>query len=160
MPTDSFLLREVFSFCHEFTLILKSKWWDLNSRLGGCGIYVSEIYFSNFWKIKKKKKTEVTLSLILRFNLWLGGGATPYGARVLRAPYMIKISGLEYLTALKQTEVLEGLFDVSEGKTRSNRKDVLTTRSTQRRPAKYSTPAGLGYEELGGLSDSGQRDCS
>ena len=71
MPTDSFLLREVFSFCHEFTLILKSKWRDLNSRLGGCRIYVSEIYFQFFWKIKKKKKTEVTLSLILRFNLRL-----------------------------------------------------------------------------------------
>ena len=31
--TDSFLLGEIFSFCHEFTLILKSKWRDLNSRL-------------------------------------------------------------------------------------------------------------------------------
>src|SRR6185295_3141605 len=72
MSMDSLLLSEVFSCCHEFTLILKSKWRDLNSRLGGCGIYVSEIYFSNFWKIKKKK-TEVTLSLILRFNLRLGG---------------------------------------------------------------------------------------
>ena len=51
-------------------------------------------------------------------------GATPYGVRVLRAPYMIKISGLEHLTASKQMEVLEGLLDVSEGKTRSNQKDV------------------------------------
>ena len=25
---------------------------------------------------------------------------------------------------------------------------------------KHSTPAGLNYEELGGLSDPGQRDCS
>jgi hypothetical protein len=25
---------------------------------------------------------------------------------------------------------------------------------------KYSTPAGLDYEELGGLSDPGQQDCS
>ena len=25
---------------------------------------------------------------------------------------------------------------------------------------KHSTPAGLDYEELGGLSDPGQRDCS
>ena len=49
MPTDSFLLREVFSFCHEFTLILNTKWRDLNSRLGGCGIYVSEIYFSEIY---------------------------------------------------------------------------------------------------------------
>ena len=56
---------------------------------------------------------------------------------------------------MKQTEVLEGLLDVSEGRTRSNRKDVLTTRSTRRRPAKYSMPAGLNYEELGGLSDPG-----
>ena len=68
---------------------------------------------------------------------------------------MIKISGLEHLTASKQMEVLEGLLDVSEGRVRSKQKDVLTTRRTRRRPAKYSTPAGLGYEELGGLSDPG-----
>ena len=35
--------------------------------------------------------------------------------------------GLEYLTVSEQPEVLEGLLDVSEGKTRSNQKDVLTT---------------------------------
>ena len=67
----------------------------------------------------------MTLSLILRFNLKLG--ATPYGARVLRAPYMIKISRLEHLTASKQTEVLEGLLNVSEGRTRSNQEEVLIT---------------------------------
>ena len=50
---------------HEFSLILKSKWRDLNSRLGGCGICVSEIYFSNFMENKEGKKIEVTLSLIL-----------------------------------------------------------------------------------------------
>ena len=72
---------------------------------------------------------------------------------------MIKVSGLEHLTASKQTEVLEGLLDVSEGRVRSNQKDVLTTRNTRRRLAKYSTPAELGYEELGGLSDPRQRDC-
>ena len=59
-------------FFHEF-FILKSKLRDLNSRLGGCGICVSEIYFSNFLENKEGKKTEVTLSLILRFNLRLGG---------------------------------------------------------------------------------------
>jgi len=67
----------------------------------------------------------VTLSLILRFNQ--GSGATPYGARVLRAPYMIKISGLEHLTASEQPRVLGGLLDASEGRLRSNQKDVLTT---------------------------------
>jgi len=40
---------------------------------------------------------------------------------------MIKISGLEHLTASKQMEVLEGLLDIFEGRTRSNQKDVLTT---------------------------------
>ena len=72
---------------------------------------------------------------------------------------MIEISGLEHLTALEQPEVLRGLLDVSEGMLRSNQEDVLSTLSTRRRRAKYSAPAGLGYEELGGLSDPGQRDC-
>jgi hypothetical protein len=40
---------------------------------------------------------------------------------------MIEISGLEHLTASKQTEVLEGLLDVFEGRTRKNPKDILTT---------------------------------
>ena len=35
--------------------------------------------------------------------------------------------GLEHLTASKQSEVLEGLLDVSEGRTRGNQKDALTT---------------------------------
>ena len=38
---------------------------------------------------------------------------------------MIKILGLEHLTVAKQTEVLEGLLDVSEGRTRSNQEEVL-----------------------------------
>ena len=58
--------------CHEFW-ILKSKLKDLNSRLGGCRICALEIYFLNFLENKWRNKTEVTLSLILRFNLRLGG---------------------------------------------------------------------------------------
>ena len=69
--------------------------------------------------------TEVTLSLILRFNLRLGGYSI-WSASTSRT-YTTKISGLEHLTASKQTEVLEGLLDVSEGITRSNQKDVLST---------------------------------
>ena len=76
----------------KFTSILKSKWRDLNLILRGCGIYVSEIYISNFWKIKKEKKTEVTLSLILQFNLRLGGYSI-WSASTSRTIYMIKISG-------------------------------------------------------------------
>jgi hypothetical protein len=32
--------------------------------------------------------------------------------------------------------------------------------SSQRTSSEYSTPAGLDYEELGGLSDPRQQDCS
>jgi len=42
-------------FCHEF-LILKSKLRDLNSRLGGYGICVSEIYFSIFLENNEGKR--------------------------------------------------------------------------------------------------------
>ena len=48
-------------------------------------------------------------------------------ARVLRAPYMIKILGLELLTASRQPEVLGGLLDISEGRSTSSQKDALTT---------------------------------
>ena len=41
-------------FCHEI-LILKSKLKDLYSRLGGCGICVSEIYFLNFLENNEAK---------------------------------------------------------------------------------------------------------
>ena len=67
---------------------------------------------------------------------------------------MIKISGLEYLTASERSEVFGGLLDVSEGRLRRH-----SIKSTRRCPVKYSMPAGLGYEELGGLSDPGQWDC-
>ena len=39
---------------------------------------------------------------------------------------MIKISGLEHLTASEQPRVLGGLLGASEERLRSNQKDVLT----------------------------------
>ena len=39
-------------------------------------------------------------------------------------------------------------------------KALEDSRSTRQCLRKYSTPAGLDYEELGGMSDPGQRDCS
>ena len=153
MPTDSFLLGEIFSFYHEFTLILKSKWRDLNSRLGGCGIYVSEIYFSNFLKNKEGEKDwsdpqpDSTIQSKARgYSIWSASTSRTiydqdFGAW---APHSLEARGSTWRTTRR---------------IRSNQKDVLTTRRTRRRPAKYSTPAGLGYEALGGLSDPGQRDC-
>ena len=157
MPTDSFILREDFSFCHEFTLILKSKWRDLNSRLWGRGIYVSDIYFSNFWKIKKKKKTEVTLSLILRFNLRLGGysiwsastSCTIYDQNFgAWAPHSLEANGSTWRTSRR---IWRKAQKQPEGCS-----DHLKYSKTFH---KYSTLAGLGYEEQGALSDPGQRDC-
>ena len=138
-------------FCHEL-LILKSKLRDLNSRLGSCGICASEIYFSNFFGNNKGKRLKWPSAWFC--DSTKGSEATPYGARLLRTPYMIKILGLEHLIASKQTEVF-WVLDVFEGRPRSNQKEALTTWSTRRRPAKDSTPAGLGYEELEGLSDPG-----
>ena len=45
---------------------------DFDLRLRAAGYRHQRFIFQFFWKIKKKK-TEVTLSLILRFNLRLGG---------------------------------------------------------------------------------------
>jgi hypothetical protein len=61
------------TMCHEFW-ILNSKSWNLDSRLGAVGYVSLTAYFSNFWKIKTRRlKTDLTLSLILRFNLRFGG---------------------------------------------------------------------------------------
>ena len=50
-----FLGKFYHTFCHEF-LILKSKLRDLNLRLRGCGICVSEIYFSIFLENNEGKR--------------------------------------------------------------------------------------------------------
>ena len=108
----------------------------------------------------------MTLSLILRFNLRLG--ATPYGARVLRAPYMIEISGLEHLTVSKQPEVLGGLLDVTErrpgrcfdylkySKTTSHVLDACRTRLRRARGLVRPGAAGL----LVGIECSRVRDIT
>jgi hypothetical protein len=58
---------------------------NFDLRLGGCGICASEIYFLIFLE-NNEKKTEVTLSLILRFNLRLGGYSI-WSASTLRTIY-------------------------------------------------------------------------
>ena len=65
--------EKFYTACHDFW-ILYSKSWNLDSWLGGCGTRVIDAYFSKFWKIKTRRlKTDLTLSIILRFNLRLGG---------------------------------------------------------------------------------------
>ena len=67
----------------------------------------------------------MTLSLILRFNLRLGGYSI-WSVSTSRTIYDQDFE-LEHLTASKQSEVLGGLLDVYEGRPRSNQKDILTT---------------------------------
>jgi hypothetical protein len=59
--------------CHDF-LDPFSKPWNLDSRLGGCGTCVIDGLFFKFLEDKDRRfKTNLTLSLIFRFNLRLGG---------------------------------------------------------------------------------------
>ena len=67
----------------------------------------------------------MTLSLILGFNLRLRGNSI-WSASTSHTIYDQDF-GLEHLTVSEQLEVLEGLLDVSKGRTRSNQKDALTT---------------------------------
>ena len=70
---------------------------DLDLRLRGCRICgINDLFFNFFWKIKNEKRLKWPSAWF--YDSTYGLGATPYGARVLRAPYMIKISGLEHLS--------------------------------------------------------------
>jgi len=71
-----------------------------------------------------------------------------------------RFRGFEHLTASKQPRVLGDLLEAFDGRPRSTPRDVHSTQSIQRCLPKYSMPEVLGYEEVGGLSDLGQRDCS
>ena len=131
---------------------------DFDLRLGGCWIYASEIYFLIFLENKWRKKSEVTLSLILWFNQRLGGYSI-WSVRTSRtiydqdfgawAPHSLDATRSTWKTTRSIQE---------EGQKHST--DAQSTWSTRRRLHKYSMLARLSYEELGGLSDPGQRDCS
>ena len=75
--------------------------------------------------LKDFLETDLTLSLILRFNLRLGGYSI-WSASTSRTIYDQE-SGLEHLIASKQPEELGRLLNVLEERPRSNQKDVLTT---------------------------------
>ena len=93
---------------------LNPKSRDFKSRLGGCkiGIINGELFS------KTNPKTKMTLSLILWFNLRLGGYSI-WSASTSRTIYDQDF-GLEHLTASEQPEVHGGLLDVPEGRPRNN----------------------------------------
>ena len=126
---------------------------DFDLRLGGYGICASEIYFSIFWKIMKEKdwsdpQPDSAIQPKARvLSIW--------SASTSRTIYDQDFGAW----APHSLEANESTWRTTRRIWRKDQKDVLTTWSTRRRPAKYSMPAGLGYKELGGLSDPGQRDC-
>jgi hypothetical protein len=128
-----------------------SKPWDLDSRLGGCGTRVIDGLFFNFLEDKDRRfKTNLTLSLILRFNLGLGGYSI-WSASLI-APHIKE--------------------DLTTTRGMSTSQPQCSQASTWKTPSRWSSgelkdtfrstrkPAVLDYEELGDLSDLGPRDCA
>jgi hypothetical protein len=89
----------------------------------------------------------VTLSLIIRFNLRLGGYSI-WSAIFHRTPYQRSNSGHEHLIASMQPRK----YSKKNFKTELQKKPKTTSEVLEE-------PAVLNYEELGGLSDTGLRDC-
>jgi hypothetical protein len=112
----------------------------------GCETRVIDGLLFNFFEEKDRIfKTNLTLSLILWFNLWFGDckfNRTPYKRR------LENYSGYEHLTAMMQQGSIR---KTPSGRSSGELEDAF--RSTQR-------PAVLDYEELTGLSDPGPWDCA
>jgi hypothetical protein len=92
-------------------------------------------------------KTKLTLSLILRFNLRLGGYSI-WSAIFHRTPYKRSNSEHEHLIASMQPRK----YSKKNFKTELQKKPKTTSEVLEE-------PAVLSYEELGSLSDPRLRDC-
>jgi hypothetical protein len=89
----------------------------------------------------------VTLSLILRFNLSLGGYSIWSVIFQISRHVKNKNSGHEHLIASMQTSK----YSKKDFKAKLRKKSKTTSKVLDK-------PAVLSYEELGGLSDPGPRD--
>jgi hypothetical protein len=108
----------------------------------------STTYFLIYWKSKQGRfKINVTLSLILRFNLRLGGYSI-WSAIFHHTPYQRSNSEHEHLIASMQPRK----YSKKNFKMELQKKPKTTSEVLEE-------PVVLSYEELGGLSDPGLRDC-
>jgi hypothetical protein len=96
---------------------------------------------------KRRFKTNVTLSLILRFNQ-RHGGYSIWSAIFHRTPYQRSTSGHEHLIASMQPR------KYSKKNFKTDLQNKLKTTSEV-----LKEPTALSYEELGSLSNPGLRDC-
>jgi hypothetical protein len=108
----------------------------------------SATYFTNLWEDKDRRfKTHLTLSLILRVNLWLGGYSIWSASSI--TPHI-----KEDLTTTRGMRTSQPRCNQG-----STRKTPSRWSSEELEGAFRSTwmPAVLDYKELGGLSDPGPR---
>jgi hypothetical protein len=111
-----------------------SKPWDFDSRLGAAGHVSSTAYFLNFLEDTERRfKTNLTLNLIIRFNLRLG--LLDMECEFNHTPYKRKLenySGHEHLTTSKQPrKYSEDTFKMEFGRTRRRLHKYSEACSTQ-----------------------------
>jgi hypothetical protein len=106
------------------------------------------LIFRKYLKNKKRRlKTNLTLSLILRFNLRLRGYSI-WSEIIHRTPCKRGNSGHEHhIASMQPNEYSKKDFNTELQKKSKTTSEVL------------EEPAVLSYEELGGLSDPGPRGC-
>jgi hypothetical protein len=118
---------------------------------GAAGHVSSMAYFLNFLEDKERRfKTKLTLSLILRFNLRLGGysiwSASLIAPRIKEDLQTLGTWAPRSLEEVK--EVFGRHFQDEVWKNSKTPSEVLVSHAV------------LDYEEPGGLSDLGPRDCA
>jgi hypothetical protein len=144
--TNYFLREHFFTACHDYWILFSKPerfgfkargLWDTWHRL---------LIFRIYSKSKQGRlKTNVTLSLILRINLRLGGYSI-WSTIFHRTPYQRSNSRHEHLIASMQPRK----YSKKNFKSELQKKPKTTSEVLEE-------PAVLSYEELGGLSDPGQR---
>jgi hypothetical protein len=111
----------------------------------------STTYFSNLLEDKNRRfKTNLTLGLILRFNLILGG-------------YYIRNTSLIEPRIKEDLTTTRGIITSQPGCSQGNTRKIPSRWSSRELEDAFRStwkPAVLDYEELGGLSDPDPRDCA
>ena len=143
--------------------ILNPKSWDLVSRLKGYWICVTK---GNFFQERfefQMKIWEISWRLIwpsawfYKFNLRLRRYSI-CSASTSRTIYERRFEAWAPHSLHAAKKVLRRLLEALDGLT-YDMMNSKSSRSIRRCLQKYSMPARLDYEELGGLSDPGPRDC-
>jgi hypothetical protein len=124
-------------------------------------------------KFEKIQKTVLTLSLILRFNIRLGGYSIwsastsctiyvgkDFGALAPHSLDAAKKSTQKTTRCTRWTPSLGNELRKYSGHYMPELWTLEALEELNEHLQKHSTPAGLDYKELGGLLDPGQRDCS